>query len=399
MGRKPQQQKTSSPSAGQEAGETARQARLFSRRTLLCHGAALTAGGLGMAIAPMLIRPAQAAGPTLNVLTWTGYIPKRFAKTFRKKTGITANITTVGSNEEMLSQVTATHGRAWDVISPSVHRMSQWHALNMTQAWDLKKIPNLSNIEPKFMAMSETWSWNKGQHHLPHVWGTEGIAWRTDRFNGVYGELSLADLWRPEMKGLVQGRPHSLMSGIGRMLAAKGDLPAFEDAYKDESTMRGIWNDIMKFAVEHKSWLRAYWHDHESQKTNFTRNGVVIGQCWDGPVIDLAKDDHPVAYLPPKEGAFAWMDGLALTAASKHIDEAHAFVNALYTAREGARLINESGYSSAVQGTEAYLTKKTKQAVAAAFPEGSLDKLWWWPDEPVWFAGLRNAYRDRYLAA
>ena len=46
----------------------------------------------------------------------------------------------------------------------------------------------------------------------------------------------------------------------------------------------------MKFAVEHKSWLRAYWHDHESQKTNFTRNGVVIGQCWDGPVIDLAKD-------------------------------------------------------------------------------------------------------------
>ncbi len=116
-------------------------------------------------------------------------------------------------------------------------------------------------------------------------------------------------------------------------------------------------------------------------------------------MIDLAKDDHPVAYLPPKEGAFAWMDGLALTAASKHIDEAHAFVNALYTAREGARLINESGYSSAVQGTEAYLTKKTKQAVAAAFPEGSLDKLWWWPDEPVWFAGLRNAYRDRYLAA
>lgn len=352
-----------------------------------------------MAIAPMLIRPAQAAGPTLNVLTWTGYIPKRFAKTFRKKTGITANITTVGSNEEMLSQVTATHGRAWDVISPSVHRMSQWHALNMTRAWDLKKIPNLSNIQPKFMAMSETWSWNKGQHHLPHVWGTEGIAWRTDRFKGVYGELSLADLWRPEMKGLVQGRPHSLMSGIGRMLAAKGDLPPFEDAYKDESAMRGIWNDIMKFAVAHKSWLRAYWHDHESQKTNFTRNGVVIGQCWDGPVIALAKDDQPVAYLPPKEGAFAWMDGLALTAATKHVDEAHAFVNALYTARAGARLTNESGYNSAVAGTDAFLSKKTKQAVAAAFPEGAIDNLWWWPDEPVWFASLRNAYRDRYLAA
>mgnify|MGYP001250861437 CR=1 FL=1 len=397
MGRTPQKETTNSRRNAPD--RTARSARLFSRRTLLGHGAALAAAGVGTALTPFFMRPAHAAGNTLNVLTWTGYVPDGFVKAFHKATGITATITTVGSNEEMLTQVMATHGRAWDVISPSAHRKTQWQELNMTQAWDMEKLPNLDNVEPRFRKISENWTWGDGQHHLPHVWGTEAISWRTDKFTTSYGELSLADLWRPEMKGLVQGRPHSLMSGIGRMLAAKGDLPAFEDAYKDESTMRGIWNDIMKFAVEHKSWLRAYWHDHESQKTNFTRNGVVIGQCWDGPVIDLAKDDHPVAYLPPKEGAFAWMDGLALTAASKHIDEAHAFVNALYTAREGARLINESGYSSAVQGTEAYLTKKTKQAVAAAFPEGSLDKLWWWPDEPVWFAGLRNAYRDRYLAA
>ncbi|MEQ9172803.1 MAG: extracellular solute-binding protein [Rhodospirillales bacterium] len=397
MGRKPQQE--TSVSAGTVARETARLARTFTRRTLLSNGAALAAGGIGMAVAPMLIRPANAKGETVNVLTWTGYIPARFAKTFKKKTGITANITTVGSNEEMLSQVTATHGRAWDVISPSAHRKSQWLALNMTQAWDMKKIPNLANVQPAFLKISEDWSWDKGQHHLPHIWGTEGIAWRTDRFMGVYGKLSLADLWLPEMKGLVQGRAHSLMSGIGRMLAEQGKLPPLQDAYKDEGAMRATWNDILKFAIKHKPWLRAFWHDHESQKTNFTRNGVMIGQTWDGPAIELAKVGQPIAYMAPKEGAFAWMDGLSLTAATKNSDAAHAFVDALYTAQAGAQMSNASGYNSVVQGVESLLTKKAHKAFKDAYPGDALEKLWWWPDEPVWFAGLRNAYRDRYLAA
>lgn len=397
MGNKPQQQTPESASNG--AGETARSARAFTRRTLLGNGAALAAGGIGMALAPMLIRPAGAAVPTVNVLTWTGYVSTRFTKNFKKKTGITANITTVGSNEEMLSQVTATHGRAWDVISPSAHRLSQWKALNMTRGWDLAKIPNLANVRPDFLKISENWAWNKGQHHLPHVWGTEGIAWRTDRFTGVYGELSLADLWRPEMKGLVQGRPHSLMSGIGRMLAAQDKLAPFEDAYKDESAMRAIWGDIMKFALQHKPWLRAFWHDHESQKTNFTRNGVVIGQTWDGPAIELAKAGQPIAYMAPKEGAFAWMDGVSLTAGAKNVEHAHMFVNELYTAVAGARMTNLTGYNSVVNGVSGLLSKKSRQAFQAAYPDDAIAKLWWWPDEPVWFAGLRNAYRDRFLAA
>ena len=396
MGKKPQQGNLTERDRDRE---TARLARAFTRRALLAGAAnGIAASGLAAAT-PMLIRTASAAQDTVNVLTWTGYVPQDFTRKFKKKTGITANVTTVGSNEEMLTQVTATHGRAWDVISPSAHRRSQWQALNMTRAWDLKKIPNLANIQPAFSAISESWSWDKGQHHLPHVWGTEGIAWRTDRFTGVYGELSLADLWRPEMKGFVQGRPHSLMSGIGRMLAEQGKLPPLQDAYKDENTMRSIWNDIMTFAVEHKPWLRAFWHDHESQKTNFTRNGVIMGQTWDGPAIELAKAGKPIAYMAPKEGAFAWMDGLSLTAASKNVEQAHAFVNELYTVETAASMSNATGYNAVVQGVTEKLTKETQTAFQNAYPGNALQNLWWWPDEPVWFAGLRNAYRDRYLAA
>ena len=102
MGRTPQKETTNSRRNAPD--RTARSARLFSRRTLLGHGAALAAAGVGTALTPFFVRPAHAAGNTLNVLTWTGYVPDGFVKAFHKATGITATITTVGSNEEMLTQ-------------------------------------------------------------------------------------------------------------------------------------------------------------------------------------------------------------------------------------------------------------------------------------------------------
>lgn len=366
--------------------------RAFNRRWLLT-GAAASAG--------LLLLPfgARAAANQVNVLCWASYIPDRFLKDFKKATGITANMTIMGSNEEMITQLTATHGRAWDIIAPSVHRKSQLQALNMTRPWDLKKIPNLKNIQEKYLKMSEGWSWGGGQHHLPHVWGTEAISWRTDKFQTEYGKLSFGDLWLPEMKGWIQGRPHSLMAGIGRLLAAKGEMPPFEDSYKDEGAMRKAWGRITAAAIERKAWIRAFWHDHGTQKTNFTRNGVVMGQTWGAPAIELAKAGQPIRYMAPKEGAFAWMDGLSLTRAAKNPEPAHAFVNALYTVKAAAQMGNETAYNSVVAGVREKLDNPTKAAFDAAYPGDALEKLWWWPDEPVWYAHLRGEFRDRFLSA
>lgn len=238
-----------------------------------------------------------------------------------------------------------------------------------------------------------------GQHHLPHIWGTEAMSWHTGLYTAEYGKLSLGDLWIPEMKGKVQGRPHSMMAGIGRYLADTGKLPPFTDAYRNEDSMRKIWDQITRFAVEHKPWIKAFWNDHDTQKANVMHNGCVIGQTWDGPAIELMKDGEPVQYMAPREGAFAWLDGLCNPKASENVEQAHAFVNAVYTAKAGAQMADASGYNATVKGVSDMLDEKSRAAFKSAYPGDALTKLWWWPDEPTWYAEIRAGYRDRFVAA
>ena len=367
-----------------------------TRRSLL-KGAAMT--GAAVATGPWVVRDAFSSSGEVNVICWTGYLPDDFVADFQKETGIKANVSPLGSNEELINKMKASRGRGFDVITPTLNRKGQWIDLKLTQPWDLAKIPNLSNVEPSFVSASGAWTWDGGQHHLPHIWGTEAMSWRTDLFSTEYGKLSLGDLWIPEMKGKVQGRPHSMMAGIGRYLADVGQLPPFTEAYRNEESMRAIWDQITKFAVEHKPWVKAFWNDHNTQKSNFMQNGCVIGQTWDGPAIELMKDGKPVQYMAPREGAFAWLDGLCNPKASENVAQAHAFVNAIYTAKAGAQMANSSGYNATVKGVADMLDEKSKAAFKSAYPGDALGKLWWWPDEPTWYAEIRAEYRDKFVAA
>ena len=290
------------------AQRTVAAAKKFNRRTVLKSTAAIAGAA---AMGPFVIRDAYAAG-TVNAIVWTNYLTDDFIKGFEKRTGINVNVTPLGSNEELLNKMKASKGRGFDLITPTLNRKGQWIDLGLLQPWDTGKVTNLSNVEPAFVKASEAWTWAGGQYHLPHIWGTEAMSWRTDKWSTEYGKLSFGDLWIPEMKGKVQGRPHSMMAGIGRYLEGIGKLPPFVEAYKDEDSMRKIWEEITKFAVEHKPWVKQFWNDHDTQKTGFMQNGVILGQTWDGPAIELFKDDKPVQYMAPKEGAFAWLDGLCM---------------------------------------------------------------------------------------
>ena len=378
------------------AQKTMRAAKAFGRRTFLKG----TAGAASIAaVGPWIVQDAFSSSGEVNVMIWTNYLPAGFLAKFEKDTGIKVNYSPLGSNEELINQMKAAKGRGFDVVSPTLNRKGQWINLDLLQPWDMSRVTGLSNVGPSFVKASELWTWGGGQHHLPHVWGTEALAWRTDMWSSEYGKASLGDLWTDEMKGKVQGRPHSMMAGIGRHLAETGQLPDFRQAYKDEESMRKIWEEITKFAVEHKPWIKNFWNDHNTQKSNFMQNGCVIGQTWDGPAMELKKEGKPVTYMAPKEGAFAWLDGLSMPIGAKNIDQAYELVNAIYTKEGGAEMANTTGYNAVVNGVADLLDPATSKVFMEAYPGDALQKLWWWPDEPQWYAEVRAEYRDKFVAA
>jgi spermidine/putrescine transport system substrate-binding protein len=333
-------------------------------------------------------------------MMWSDYLPAPFKDKFEKESGVTIKHTPYGSNEELINKIKATRGRGFDLISPTNDRTGQWQDLDLLQTFDMNRVPTDKVID-SMLKISAGFSWDGKPRHLPYVWGTEALAWRTDKWSRDYADLSYGDLWADDMKGKVMGRPHSLMAGIGLYLDRAGILPSNRmlDAYKDEENMRRIWSEITKFAVEHKPWLKQFWNDADGQINGFMQNDVVLGQTWDGPPLKLKADGKPVTFMAPQEGAFTWLDGLSIPVGAKNLDAVYEFIKFSYDPANAGLLANETGYNATVKGADQHLTEASKKNFQEAYPGDALDKLWPWPPTPSWYAEIRAEYRDKFVAA
>ena len=256
---------------------TLQAARAFNRRAWL-RGAA--AAGVLAATGPWIVRDAFSSSGELNILNWSDELPDPVIPDFTAKTGIKVNTTPFSQNEEQINKLQATKGQGFDLCQPTRDRAPQFKDLGVLQPFDLNKMPNPTNVIPSMMeASTSVWTWDGKLYHLPHCWGTEAMAWRTDEWKGDASNLSFGDLWAEEVKGKVLGRPHSLITGIGLWMDGTGKLPSNRmlDSFKDEDTMRNIWTQLTQFAVDHKPWVRQFWSSADDTKSGLLQNGCVVG--------------------------------------------------------------------------------------------------------------------------
>ncbi len=374
-------------------------ARAFSRRMVL---RGVAASGTVLAAGPWSVRDARPSSGELNVLHWADQLKDPIPKNFTAKTGIKLNATAFSTEQEQADKLEASKGEGFDLCQPALDRAAQWHDAGLLAPFDLVKLPNAKNLIPSLLAASsDLWQWGGGLFHLPHCWGSEAIAWRTDRTTLDYGTLSYGELWEDEYKGAVQGRPHSLLLGIGLWMDATGQLPSHRmlDAFQDEEAFRRIYDEIVGFALQHRPWVKQFWDTPNSIKAGFIDNGCMIGQTLDGPVYDLRSAGKPVSFMAPREGAIAWTEGWTLTAVAKNVDQAYEFLNFLMTPETGALVAETSGYNPAVAGAVDLIPDPVKTTFLEAYPGDALEKLWFRRPEPAWVKSLRVQYAEKLRAA
>jgi spermidine/putrescine transport system substrate-binding protein len=380
--------------------ETAKAVKKFNRRTLLASGAALAAF---TPVAPMFVRNAFAAtSGKVNVLMWGEYLPDSVIADFKAKTGIVVNHTKIGDNGEIISKRKAGGGAGYDLASPTNMRALQWENLGVLQPFDMNKVTNIGNVNPGMVAVGERdWNFgNNGSHWLPQLWGTESIAWRTDKWTPD-GLPSFGDIWEPNPGidgAFMMGRTYSMMTGCGIWMHHQGKMD-FWSSYKDEETMRKNWEIITAYCISKKSNLVKFWSGADPQKQGFTSDGVVVGQTWDGPIAAMMKSGEPVAYQTTKEGALAWVDGITMSAKAENRDEAYELINYSFTPEVGGLTINEIGYNSAVIGASDYYSPETKALSQAIYPGDSASNLNPRPPEPPRFAAARSEYANKFETA
>jgi spermidine/putrescine transport system substrate-binding protein len=371
----------------------------ISRRSLL--KASLAVGAVGLT-SPLYLKHAWSSSGELSILNWADEFPNPVIPNFEKATGIKVSSTPFSQNEEQINKLQATGGEGFDLCQPTMNRAPQYKDLSVLAPYDAAKLKNIGNVIPAMLGSAkELWEWDSGLYWLPHVWGSEAISYRTDLWKGDPKALSYGSLWADDVKGHTQGRGHSFLLGIGLWWDASGKMPSNRmlDGYKDEESFKKLWDPILAFAIEHKSWVKQFWDSADNTNSGLMENDVWIGQTWDGPPIKLKKEGKPVNYTAPKEGAIAWVDGLSLMKSAKNVDQAYEFINFLQTPESSAALAEGSGYNPVVTGADALLSDLAKKVFQEAFPGDALKNLWPWPAEPTWYAEIRSQYADKFKAA
>lgn len=371
-------------------------AQTLNRRSLLGAGAAALA-------MPFIARPgfSQSSSGELRIAAWAGYISPEMLAAFEKATGIRATYTPYGTNDEILNLMKVNQGQGFDVIWPALDRVPNYVEAGLVQVIDESRVEWDRCIDSAIRSSEKLGAVVDGKRYqVPTDWGTEAIAFDTEKAPMIWGKASYGDLWAPEMAGKVTVRGHSALVGLGLWLEAEGRLPRpLLDSFASEEAMRANYDVILQEAIARKANIAQFWSTQNEAQGAFRTNGCVLGQTWDSTAAGLSEEGMKLGYISPKEGALAWMEGISLPVGAENVDQAYAFINWMLTAEAGAMYASHARVNSTAKGAEALLPAHARSFFESAYPENALDGLWWWPVQESWFVELRGEYQDRFLSA
>jgi spermidine/putrescine transport system substrate-binding protein len=375
-----------------------RAAKAFTRRNVLQHAAA---AGAVAATGPLIVRGALASSGELRLLAREGYVHPRMIEDFAAKTGVRLDLATYLTSTELASELRASSG-GYDLVILPVADTPRYVAEGLLAELEERRI-NVHGIVPTIWRSSAELGGAQGgrRYCVPFNWGSEVLAFDRQSVPLAYGDAAYGSLWEEGVKGRVTARPESLLIGIGLHLDATGQVPSNRllDTYRDEESLRRVYDRLLAFFAEHRDWIGRYWTNPAEAEAVFAEHGCVLGQLSDAAAMRLkAEGFGQYTYVAAREGAIAWLDGMAIPRKAGSVEQAYAWINWCYTPEAAGLHVEYAGYNSVTVGAEMAADGVYARNFAAAYPDDALANLWWWPAEDAALAAIRKEYLDRALA-
>ncbi|OAX46151.1 ABC transporter substrate-binding protein [Paenibacillus sp. AD87] len=269
-------------------------------------------------------------GNTLTIYNWGDYIDPDLLKEFEQETGIKVIYQTFDSNEAMLTKIEQ-GGTTFDVAIPSEYAISKMKEENLLIPLDHSKLPNLHNIDPRFMDLSFD---EDNKYSIPYFWGTVGIVYNPELVDGLTFE-SWNDLWDPRLKNqilLLDGAREVMGMGLNSLGYSLNDTNEdhLQEALKKLSTLtpnvRAIVGDEIKMLLANEE--------------------AAVGLVWSGDASEIMDENDKLDYVVPEEGSNLWFDNMVIPKTASNIEGAHQFINFMLDPDHAARNTEYVGYST-----------------------------------------------------
>ena len=349
---------------------------------------------LGVCIALALVLgcgPAEAGSQKLRIISWPDYIPADLIAAFKKETGIDVEVT-LSNNEEIISKLRATGGAGYDLAQPSQDRITAAQSeFGIYKPFDLTKI-KLGEFQPVFLDLVRKNTTIGGQvYGLPYLWGTDGLVVNTKRAKVAdYRDLCRADL---KGKTAIRLKRPTLMA----FAFASGKDPFA--LYGDPKAYGALMNQVGAELIACKPNFK-FFYDNKDQLLNGFRSGeVVAAMMWDTGGWTLNRENPDIRFIVPRSGALGWLDTFALPARGRNDAAAYAWINFVMRPENAARVIRSVGSFSTANGTAPLIDARLKAQFDAAFPNGDLKGIHWYPAIPAGLEEMEGRVLDRVKAA
>lgn len=273
---------------------------------------------------------------SITFFNWSDYLDPTLKKKFETESGITVNETYFDTNDDLLAKMRA-GATGYDVICPGGYIASIMQKSGMLQPLDMSMIPSFSGINPALRKpIYDNPDQQDGkQYTVPYMFGNAGIGVRTDKVKETV--TSWATMWDEKYK--------QQLTMISSERVILGEALKFL-GYSINTTNQAELDEATQKLIDQKPLVLKY---EASGLTRTMGQGVPLVNCYDGDA-SVAKRElgaDLLEYVVPSEGAYFWVDTVAIPKDAPSPYAAHMFIEFLTKAENSAQNSTWIGYQTA----------------------------------------------------
>jgi spermidine/putrescine-binding protein len=264
----------------------------------------------------------------ISVYNWGDYIDPETLKMFEEETGIEVEYMVFETNEDMYAKI-ANGKSSFDVIVPSDYMVERMIRENLLQEINWDNIPNVANINPRFMNRPYD---PDSRYSVPYTWGTMGILYN---------------------KGMVKEEPHSWQIMMDDtyamdmfMLNSPRDtigIALIMCGYDINSTDDEALEAAKNLLIKQKPMVLAYVVDEVKDK--MIGGEAAVALVWSGDATFSMDENDELNYVVPEEGSNIFFDSFCIPANAKNVSGAEKFIDFLCRGDIAAMNYNYVGYA------------------------------------------------------
>ncbi len=301
----------------------------------------------------------------VNIYSWGDYSDPKDISEFTKRYGPRVEIGSFGSNQELISKLSAGRGTSgWDVVVPTSSFVPEMSEHDLLQKLDKTLIPNFAHMDPSYIHQS----WDPhNDYSICKASGTTGFLYDTTAIKRpMTSWKDFLDAVQHDASGKVamQTDPWEVCCcyfaahDIDPNTTKKADLDACEKYM------------LSKVAPHVKAYL--------STATNaVAQGGFTLIHAYNGDArqaILAAKHPKHWKFVYPTPTANLWMDNWAIARGTQHPDAAYRFINYMLSDEIAYKEMLYIGYPNGIRSVEPRAKREKVPYRDLVFPSTAIMK-------------------------